>query len=116
MNFSVEQIAELKKLRRAIQVFRDVDPAISSITIATMLEVAIRGDEGVSVKYLEKVMDMPSASASRQLQILEKPMGTRKKGFGVADAVYDPLDPKGKLRVPTEKMEAIVLKLQQAAA
>lgn len=116
MNFSVEQIAELKKISRAIQAFRELDPAISSITIAAMLEVAIRGDEGVSVKFLEKQLNLPAASASRQLQILEKPMGTRTKGFGVANGVYDPADPKGKLRVPTEKMESLVQKLQQALA
>lgn len=116
MNFSLEQISELKKLSRAIAVIRELDPSMSTITAATLLEVAIRGDEGVSVKYLEKVLDLPAASASRQLQLLEKPMGKRTKGFGVADAVYDPADPKGKLRVPTEKMEAVVLKLQKAVA
>ena len=114
MNFSAEQLASLTRVYNVIKVFRDIDPNMSTITAATILEVALKGDTGVSVKYLEKALNIAGASASRQLQALEKPNPRKAKGFGLAEPAFDPLDAKGKLRVPLPEMEELVKKLQSA--
>lgn len=111
---SINHLAKLKGLFDAIEVFREFDPSINVLTIQAALEVARKGDNGVSVKNLEKLLGCSSSAASRNLLVLEEKNTRNPKGLGIAEPAFDPLDPKGKLRKPTAQMDVLVEKLIHA--
>jgi hypothetical protein len=112
MNFTVQQIASLRKASQLIDVFREIEKEMSAIGMQTILEVAARGDKGTTVKYLEAALNVSGAAASRQLQKLEPPTPAAKTNrLDLAVPAYDPMDAKSKLRVPTAKMEAVVVRI-----
>lgn len=111
---TLNETQKLKQLFDAIQVFRDLDPNINVLTMLTALEVARKGENGVSVKNLEPLLQCSNAASSRNLAVLEQKSPRNPKGFGLAQPILDPSDPKGKLRIPTKEMDVLVEKLMHA--
>ncbi len=113
-NLKLVELNKLKQVMDVIEVFRTLDPNINILTVQAILDVARKGDRGSTVKGLEKFLGCSAAAASRNLYGLEASNERNPKGHGLAKAEVDPMDPKGKLRKPTDAMQNFIAKVLHA--
>lgn len=114
MKLNMKQEVKLKGLFDALMVFKSLDENMNLNTMLTAIEVARRGDAGVSVSHMMKLLDISNASASRNMAVLEPKSARNPKGLGYAMPAFDPNDARGKLRVATDEMEGLVTRLCHA--
>ena len=79
----------IRKLFRAIEVFRSVDATIRSQTVACFLAIAIH--EGENINSIAAKLDMPQSAASRNISILTSWDWQKKTGLKLVEYRTDPM-------------------------
>ena len=116
--------SSLSGFRDALETCRTLKPDISSITIQTLLEVAMYEDAngsepgfmGISMADLAKRVNITSPSVSRNVAMFAKHDYTkgRKDGFELVEIVMDPLDRRARYVRLTPKGRMFIQGLRRA--
>tara|TARA_Y100000401_G_scaffold23031_1_gene15591 strand:- start:9193 stop:9534 length:342 start_codon:yes stop_codon:yes gene_type:complete len=95
--------SEAVKLLEVLQDFRELDAEIQSQCIAVFLTVVARGGENVSMAEIQKDLDMPQSSVSRNVALLSKWSRHGQKGHDLLESHEDPKERRRKLCRVTAK-------------
>ena len=102
----------VRKLFKAIELFRTVDATIPAQTIASFL--AIPQKEGENINSIAAKVDMPQSAASRNISSLTSWDWRKKPGLKLVEYREDPMNLAQKPLFLTDKGKNLIHKLADA--
>lgn len=102
----------VRKLFKAIELFRTVDATIPAQTIACFLAIAQK--EGENINSIAAKVDMPQSAASRNISSLTSWDWRKKPGLKLVEYREDPMNLAQKPLFLTDKGKNLIHKLADA--